>query len=178
MSHHEHRAHAPVHMTFAVLTVSDTRTLETDGTGRSLAEALEAAGHTVAGRRVVPDEAKGIAAGASAWLLDDRVQIVIVNGGTGISPRDVTPEAVRPLLDKELPGFGEAFRALSFQDIGSAAMLSRALAGTASGKVLFCLPGSTGGAILALDKLILPEAGHLWRMLHPEAGEDSGPTAP
>lgn len=177
MPHHEHKAHAPASLTFVVLTVSDTRSLETDGTGRRIQSMLEAEGHAVAGRRVVPDAEDRIAAQVSAWLRDDAVQIVIVNGGTGISPRDVTPEALRPLLDKEMPGFGEAFRALSFQDIGSAAMLSRAFAGTASGKVIFCLPGSTGGAALAVESLILPEAGHLWRMLHPEGDGESGPQA-
>ncbi len=178
MPHHEHKAHAPSRLTFAVLTVSDSRSLDTDGTGRRLEEGLAAAGHAVAGRRVVPDETARISAAVSGWLRDDRVQAVVVNGGTGIAPRDVTPEAVRPLLDKELPGFGEAFRALSFQEIGSAAVLSRALAGVASGKLVFCLPGSTGGAALALDRLILPEAGHMWRMLHPDEAGDERPPAP
>ncbi len=178
MSHHEHEARPPSRLTFAVLTVSDTRSLDTDGTGRRLEEGLAAAGHAIAGRRVVPDETAEISAAVTSWLQNDRVQAVIVNGGTGISPRDVTPEALRPLLDKELPGFGEAFRALSFQDIGPAAVLSRALAGVASGKIVFCLPGSTGGAALALDRLIIPEAGHIWRMLHPETAPDETPPAP
>lgn len=178
MPHLEHKSHAPSHLMFAVLTVSDSRDLDTDGTGRRLEEGLAAAGHAVAGRRVVPDEVAEISDAVSGWLRDVRVQAVIVNGGTGISPRDVTPEAVGPLLDKELPGFGEAFRALSFQEIGSAAVLSRAFAGVASGKLVFCLPGSTGGAALALNALILPEAGHMWRMLHPDSPPDEGPQAP
>ncbi len=166
MSHHLHRRESPKALTLAVLTVSDTRTEATDGTGPTIVRMAEDAGHTVAAYRVVPDEASVIAAALAAWLEDRGLMAVVVNGGTGVAPRDVTIEAVRPLLDKELPGFGELFRALSFEEIGAAAYLSRALCGTARGKAIYCVPGSTEAASLAMERLILPEMGHLWAMAH------------
>jgi molybdenum cofactor biosynthesis protein B len=169
MSHVEHKHGAPASVAFAVLTVSDTRDEAGDKTGQTLIQMATDAGHALADYRIVKDEAETIAMAVSSWISDERVQMVVVNGGTGISPRDVTVEAIRPLLEKELPGFGELFRALSFKDIGSAALLSRALCGTVGGKVVFCLPGSTGAVSLAMERLILPEAGHLLAMLHPEA---------
>ena len=148
-------------MATAVLTVSDTRTPETDTGGDRVAELLAADGHPVVSREIVPDEAAKIAAALAASLERDDVRAVIVTGGTGVAPRDVTPEAVEPLLDRVVPGFGELFRALSYADIGSAALLSRALAGLASGRAVFVLPGSRGAVTLAMEKLVLPEIGHL-----------------
>ncbi len=160
-AHHHHRKDAVASVPTAVVTVSDTRTLETDKGGALVAELLQAAGHPVASREIVKDEPDAIAAGLRAALERDGVRAVILTGGTGVAPRDVTPDAVEPLLERVLPGFGELFRALSYEDIGSAALLSRALAGLAAGRVVFVLPGSRGAVGLAMEKLILPELGHL-----------------
>ena len=156
----QHRAEAPLALSAAIVTASDTRTRDTDASGAVLADGLEAAGITVVDRRIVHDDVPalvhairaGIARGADA---------VIVTGGTGISPRDVTPEALEALGAKELPGFGELFRGLSFVDIGPAAMLSRATAGIVDRTVVFALPGSPGACRLALARLIVPELPHL-----------------
>jgi molybdenum cofactor biosynthesis protein B len=145
----------------AVVTVSDTRTPETDTGGDRVAELLAAAGHPVVSREIVPDSAERIAAATRACLARDEVRAVILTGGTGVAPRDVTPEAVEPLLERVVPGFGELFRTLSYEDIGSAALLSRALAGLVGGKLVFVLPGSRGAVKLAMERLILPEIGHL-----------------
>ena len=158
---HPHRRASPVRVATWILTVSDTRTLETDTGGARVAELLGAAGHGVAGREIVPDDASAIAAALRAALRRDGVEAVILTGGTGVAPRDVTPEAVLPLLERVVPGFGELFRLLSYQEIGSAAMLSRALAGLAAGRVVFVLPGSRGAVQLGMEKLVLPEIGHL-----------------
>lgn len=156
-----HRAQAPRVVGCAVLTISDTRTPETDSGGALLCELLRAAGHRVLQHRIVPDEVDAIRAAALAALGDAECRVLLMTGGTGIAPRDVTPEALRPLLDRELPGFGELFRSLSYQEIGSAALLSRALAGLRGEQVLFALPGSRGAIRTALEKLVLPELGHL-----------------
>ena len=161
MSLEQHRAEAPAALGFAVVTVSDTRAESTDRGGDYLAAAIENAGHGVARRALVRDEAEAIRAEARAAAGDEAADLVLFTGGTGIAPRDVTPEAVEPLLDRVVPGFGELFRALSYEQIGSAALLSRALAGLASGRVVFVLPGSRGAIELAMEKLILPELGHL-----------------
>jgi molybdenum cofactor biosynthesis protein B len=144
-----------------VITVSDTRTVEADASGDRVVELLTRGGHTIVSREVVRDETGEIAAALRRALGREDLRAVIITGGTGVAPRDVTPEAVEPLLDRVVPGFGELFRALSYQEIGSAALVSRALAGIASGKVVFALPGSRGAVQLALEKLILPELGHL-----------------
>jgi molybdenum cofactor biosynthesis protein B len=143
-----------------VITVSDTRTLETDTSGQAIVAALEKAGHEVVERTVVPDDPPKVERVLKYWLAAD-VQIVVLNGGTGIAPRDGTVEVVSAALDRELPGFGELFRYLSYKQIGSAAMLSRAVGGIASGKVVFSLPGSRKAVRLAMEKLILPELDHL-----------------
>ena len=158
---HHHRRSAPAQVPTAVVTVSDTRTLETDTGGARVAELLGAAGHPVVAREIVADEPAAISAMLSALLARDDVGAVILTGGTGVAPRDVTPEAVEPLLDRVVPGFGELFRALSYEQIGSAALLYRALAGLAAGRVVFVLPGSRGAVELAMEKLVLPELGHL-----------------
>jgi len=138
----------------AVLTASDTRTEADDTSGRVLAERLRAAGHHLADKQIVPDDVYRIRAVVAGWIADAGIQAIITTGGTGVSGRDGSPEAVRPLLDKTLDGFGEMFRALSYQDIGASTLQSRALAGVANATYLFILPGSTGACMLAWDKLI------------------------
>jgi len=158
---HHHRKSAPTQVPTAVITVSDTRTLETDTGGARVAELLGVDGHPVVSREIVADEPAEIAAALRAVLDRDDVAAVIFTGGTGVAPRDVTPDAIEPLLDRVVPGFGELFRLLSYDEIGSAALLSRSLAGLASGRVVFVLPGSRGAVQLAMEKLVLPELGHL-----------------
>ncbi len=158
---HHHRKAAAVCVEVAVITVSDTRTLETDTGGALVAEMLEGGGHELHGRRIVADDPEAIAAATAEGLKASGVEAIILTGGTGVAPRDVTPESVEPLLERVIPGFGEIFRLLSYEDIGSAALLSRALAGLAQGRVVFVIPGSRGAVRLAMEKLILPELGHL-----------------
>ncbi len=160
-SAHAHRQQEARAVATVVITVSDTRTLETDTGGALVVEFLEGAGHSVAGREIVADERESIQAALGAALAQDGVQAVILTGGTGVAPRDVTPESVEPLLERTVPGFGELFRWLSYEDIGSAALLSRALAGLSHDRVVFVIPGSRGAVRLAMEKLILPEIGHL-----------------
>ena len=161
MSLHEHRERRPLHLPVVVITVSDTRTEADDTGGALLVELLEKAGHRVVGRAIVRDEIEAIRAAVDAAIMRDDVRVVLLTGGTGIAPRDVTPEALIPLLDRQIPGFGELFRALSYAEIGSAAMLSRALAGIARGRLVVGLPGSRAAIRLALEKLLLPELPHL-----------------
>jgi molybdenum cofactor biosynthesis protein B len=163
MSSKEHRALSPATVTCAVITISDTRTPETDTGGRTVAEALAAHGHAVHQRLIVRDEAVEIRLAVEAALAEPAVDVVITTGGTGISRRDVTYEVVTALIDKTLDGFCELFRMLSYQDIGAAAMLSRACAGTASGKVIIALPGSEAAVRLAMNKLLIPELPHMVR---------------
>jgi molybdopterin adenylyltransferase len=157
----EHRASAVNGVRCAVISVSDSRSLSTDGSGQEMVRKIESAGHRAVSRVVVPDEPALIGIELRRCIADPEVDAVLLNGGTGISPRDSTVEVVRAFLDLELPGFGEIFRALSHQRIGAAAMLSRAVGGIAAGKPVFSLPGSTRAVILGLDELILPELGHL-----------------
>lgn len=169
-SANQHKQEAPAHVRCFVVTVSDTRTVETDKSGRLIAELLETHGHAVAGRRIVPDDKATISALLRETAEDPAVDAVLLSGGTGISARDVTVEAVQQLLDKELPGFGELFRYLSFtEDIGSAAMLSRAVAGSIGRTAIFAMPGSIGAVRLAMTRLILPELGHVMRELRKDA---------
>jgi molybdenum cofactor biosynthesis protein B len=146
-----------------VLTISDSKTAETDTSGALIRELLMAAGHTVVGQAIVKDEPAQVQAVVEQSCADPRIQAFIMTGGTGITSRDATFEAVEGLLDKRLTGFGELFRMLSYAEIGAAAMLSRAQAGVVTGRVLFSLPGSPNACRLALEKLILPELGHLIR---------------
>lgn len=159
----EHKAHAPRTVRCFVLTISDSKTPETDASGRLIQELLRAGGHEVAGYRIVRDEAAEVQAVIQACCQDPGVQALIMTGGTGITARDSTFEAVEALLEKRLPGFGELFRVLSYQEIGPAAMLSRAQAGVRARRLLFSLPGSPAACRLALEKLIVPELGHLVR---------------
>jgi len=165
MSVASHRSAAPDTLGCAVLTVSDTRTPETDTSGRAIASMLTDAGHTVVSTEIVRDEPTEIARAIREMLGHDDVQVIVTTGGTGVSRRDTTVEAVEPMFDRPIEGFGELFRMLSYADIGSAAMLSRATAGIISGRVVFLLPGSEAAVRLAVEKLILPEAGHFVREL-------------
>jgi molybdenum cofactor biosynthesis protein B len=141
----------------AVLTVSDTRTLADDRSGGWLAKAVEEAGHTVVARDIVRDDVYHMRAVLSAWIADPEVQVVVSTGGTGFTGRDSTPEAVRPLLDKVMDGFGELFRAISFEEIGTSTVESRAIAGMANGTLVFCLPGSSGACRTAWTRIIAPQ---------------------
>ena len=160
----EHRSHAPTQVACFVLTCSDSRAQANDVSGRALREGLQGAGHLLVGSAVVRDEQEAIRA-AIHGALERGARAVLVTGGTGITQRDQTVEAVRALFDREIPGFGELFRMLSFQEIGSAAWLSRATAGTLRGALVFLLPGSPNAVRLALERLILPELGHAVREL-------------
>lgn len=163
MSVEAHRQTAPAGVQCAVLTVSDTRTPETDTSGRAIAALLDAAGHTVARRQILRDEPDQVRAAVQADL--GTVDAIITTGGTGITARDSTYEAIAALFEKRLDGFGELFRALSYTEIGSAAMLTRATAGVARRTVIFMLPGSEHAVRLAMTKLIVPELGHVVREL-------------
>jgi len=151
---------------FAVLTLSDTRTEETDESGRLIRESVTSAGHRVARYAIVTDDPDRIREQLTAALDDPEVAVVLTNGGTGIGLRDSAYEIILGLLDKRLDGFGEIFRSLSYEEIGSAAIMSRAVAGISRGKVVFSLPGSTKAVRLGLEKLILPQAAHVYYELH------------
>ena len=159
----EHRAHAPTSVACFVLTISDTRTPETDTGGRVVRDLLARAGHTLVGSAITKDEPADVQRIVREQCANPAVQALILSGGTGITSRDSTFEAVQALLDKHLPGFGELFRMLSYQEIGPAAMLSRAHAGVRGGRIVVSLPGSPNACRLALEKLVLPELGHLVR---------------
>jgi molybdenum cofactor biosynthesis protein B len=165
MSVADHRASAPARVACFVLTISDTRTLETETSGRAIAELLQAAGHEVVDRQVVRDEPADVKRIVAGEIAGGRARVVITTGGTGITSRDSTYEALTALFEKRLDGFGELFRMLSFQEIGAAAMLTRATAGIANRCAIFLLPGSEHAVRLAMQRLILPELGHLLREL-------------
>lgn len=160
MSQHEHKAAAPAAVRVAILTVSDTRTADTDASGRAIRAWLDEAGHVVTAAAIVPDDPDAVT-GFVLDQLESDTQVVITTGGTGITSRDSTYEAIDALLEKRLDGFGELFRMLSFHDIGPAAMMSRACAGLVRGTVVIALPGSEGAVRLAMTKLVLPELRHL-----------------
>ena len=173
MSHHapdatpaEHKSHAPASVACYVLTVSDSRTPETDTGGLAIRQLLEQAGHRVTGHGLVKDEPAQVAALVRAQLADAHTQVIITTGGTGITSRDGTFEAIDRLLEKRLEGFGELFRMLSFHEIGPSAMMSRAVAGTTGRKAIFVLPGSPNAVKLAMSKLIIPELGHVAQQLN------------
>ncbi|MGM0915773.1 MAG: molybdenum cofactor biosynthesis protein B [Pseudomonadota bacterium] len=147
-------AESMIPLSIAVLTISDTRTEETDRSGQALVERLTTAGHRLAEKRIVPDDVYRIRAVVSAWIADPEIQVVLTTGGTGFTGRDSTPEAVSVLLDKRIEGFGELFRQLSWQEIGSSTVQSRCLGGLANATVLFCLPGSTGACRTAWDGIL------------------------
>ncbi len=141
-------------LNIAVLTISDTRSDKDDKSGALLVERLTAAGHRMAEKAIVRDDVFAIRAKVSAWIANEDVQVVITTGGTGVTGRDGTPEAVQPLLDKEIPGFGEIFRVLSYEQIKTSTLQSRAMAGVANATYIFCLPGSSGACRDAWDKII------------------------
>ncbi|NCA69113.1 MAG: molybdenum cofactor biosynthesis protein B [Sphingobacteriia bacterium] len=156
MSTHEAKqGFLPLHI--AVLTVSDSRTEETDTSGRLLVERAEAAGHRIVAKRIVADDVYRLRAVFSDWIADPGIQVVLSTGGTGITGRDSTPEAILPLLDKPLDGFGELFRGFSLAEIGTSTLQSRAVAGLANGTFIFCLPGSSGACRTAWDRILLPQ---------------------
>ena len=161
MSQEEHKAHAPRSVRCFIVTVSDTRTEATDTSGRAIADLLTAAGHIVAGRAIVKDDAEMVRGTLERQLAIADVQAIITTGGTGVTARDSTYEVVSSLLQKRLDGFGELFRMLSFQQVGPAAMMSRACAGIVAGHVVVSLPGAEAAVRLALERLLIPELGHL-----------------
>jgi molybdenum cofactor biosynthesis protein B len=150
-------------LNIAVLTVSDSRTLADDRSGDTLQGLAEGAGHRVLAREIVRDDVYQMRAVLSRWIADPEVQVVLATGGTGVTGRDSTPEAVAPLLDKHIEGFGELFRAVSFEEIGASTIQSRAFAGLANGTFLFCLPGSSGACRTAWDKILQAQLDHRTR---------------
>lgn len=144
----------PRALNIAVLTVSDTRTLETDSSGQFLSDALTEAGHRLVDRRIVIDDVYKLRAAVSAWIADEDVEVVLVTGGTGFARRDATPEALAPLFDTQIEGFGELFRQLSFDEIGTSTIQSRAVAGIANGTLVFCMPGSTGACRTGWNRIL------------------------
>lgn len=166
MSTKEHKQAAPSQVRCKVITVSDSRTEDTDKSGKLMKEMLVSAGHKIVDYVIVKDEAEPIKDEVLKGCSNPDIDVVLTNGGTGIAKRDVTIETVQSLFDKEIPGFGEIFRILSYQeDIGSAAILSRAAAGVVNDSAVFSTPGSTGAVRLAMEKLIIPEIGHVVREL-------------
>lgn len=165
MAADEHRRDAPSQVRFAVLTVSDTRTKETDESGQLIIELVHAAFHAAVARALCPDDPQKVQALVKDATSKEGVDALVVTGGTGFSRRDSTHDAIDALYDARLPGFGELFRMLSFEEIGAAAMLSRASAGIVNGRPVFSLPGSSGAVRLAMTRLILPEIGHLLAQL-------------
>ncbi len=161
----EHRKKSEQNVGVAVITLSTSRSLDTDKSGDVIQQLLEQNGHTVHVRKVIPDSRNVLRATLRELTREKKVQAIITNGGTGLSPMDVTIEAVQGMLDKELPGFNSLFMLLSYPQVKSAAMLSRALAGTIKGKIIFCLPGSPRACKLATESLILPELGHILMLL-------------
>lgn len=157
MGHEEHKHNAPEHVKCGVITVSDTRDVDTDESGKKIREMLMEEEHEIVGYEIVKDDLEEI----KSVIESIDAEVYILNGGTGISNRDVTTDVLMEIIEKEIPGFGEAFRRLSFHEIGSASILSRALAGISKEEIYFALPGSTSAVELAMEKLILPEIGHM-----------------
>ena len=163
MSYQEHKREAPQSVSCAVLTISDSRTEQDDESGKLLRQKLGQNGHRVIAYAILKNDSEAIKKKINELLSQKELQVIITSGGTGVSHRDITVETVDSILEKKLDGFGELFRSLSYQEIGTASIMSRAIAGVAGGKVIICLPGSLGAAKLAIDKIILPEIGHLVR---------------
>jgi molybdenum cofactor biosynthesis protein B len=161
MSLEEHQRAAPQRIACAVITISDTRDAASDAGGGYLVETLTAAGHGVARREIVPDRERDIVTAVRSAAADPAVDLVLTTGGTGIAPRDVTFDSLRKIFDSEIPGFGELFRWLSYQEIKSATILSRAVGGLVHGKVVLAMPGSPKALRLAMEQIVLPQAGHL-----------------
>lgn len=163
MGYEEHKKKAPQHVSCAVLTISDSRTERDDESGKLIKQRLSDNGHQVMSYSMLKNEADSIKKKIYELLRQEELQVIITSGGTGVSHRDITVETISPILEKKLDGFGELFRSLSYQEIGTTSIMSRAIAGVAGGKVILCLPGSPEAVKLAMDKVILPEIGHLVR---------------
>jgi molybdenum cofactor biosynthesis protein B len=159
----EHKQNAPAHVRCAVITVSDTRTFDTDTGGQEVVARLQAAGHAITSREIIPDDPDRMRPLLESLRARDDVDAILMTGGTGITSRDLTFETVTSLLDKPLPGYGELFRMLSYAEIGPAAMLSRATGGIMGRKILLTMPGSRAAVRLAMEQIIVPELGHLIR---------------
>ncbi len=157
----EHELHQYVKANFAVLTISDTRNEKTDESGKIAKRLIDSEGHQVLAYRIIKNDKALIQTNMKETLQNPRINVIVTIGGTGISKKDLTIESISELLDKKIEGFGELFRNLSYQEIGEAAMISRATAGTVNGKLVFCLPGSKNAVKLAINKLILPGLGHI-----------------
>jgi molybdenum cofactor biosynthesis protein B len=168
MGVHEHKTAAPQVVRCAVVTVSDTRTEADDKSGAEIKRLLNSAGHTLDRCQIIPDESEHITSVVRTLTADPDLDAVVLTGGTGVAPRDCTYEAVAGLLTKQLDGFGELFRMISYEEIGSAAMLSRAVGGVVGNTAVFALPGSTGACRTAMEKLILPELAHLVSLANPK----------
>ncbi len=163
MGYQEHKQEAPKSVSCAVLVISNTRTEQNDESGKLIIKGLKENGHSVVSYCILKNDADPIQKKLDELLANESLQVIITSGGTGISHLDVTVETISPALEKKLDGFGELFRFLTHQEIGSGSILSRAIAGVARGKVILCLPGSVGAVSLAMEKIILPEIGHLVR---------------
>ena len=163
MSYQEHKQKSPQSVSCAVLTISDSRTEQDDESGKLIKQKLSQNGHRVMLYSILKNEADSIEKKIYELLGQEELQVIIASGGTGASHRDITVETISPILEKKLDGFGELFRFLSYREIGSSSIMSRAVAGVVRGKVILCLPGSPGAAKLAMDKIILPEIGHMVR---------------
>ena len=168
MSVTEHKKKGHLTVRTAIITLSDTRSTETDTSGRRIRDLLQEQEHQVISYAIIKDEPRDIKSAVMELLQAPEVDVIITNGGTGIAPRDTTFEAMQGLLEKEIAGFGEIFRMLSYEEIGASAMLTRATAGIAKDKAIFCLPGSTGAVELGMKKLVLPELGHVIFLLRGE----------
>jgi molybdopterin adenylyltransferase len=164
MSVEQHRTQGKRAVACAIVTVSDTRTVDTDTSGALTRDLLEQGGHVVVRRTILPDDPERVRAHVAALVTEADVDAVLVNGGTGLAPRDTTYEAIVGLLEKRLDGFGELFRMLSYQEVGAAAMLSRAVAGVAHGKIVVSMPGSSAAVELAMSRLVVPELGHMVKL--------------
>ncbi len=163
MGYQEHKHQALQSVSCAVLTISDSRTEQDDESGRLIRQKLSENGHQVMFYFILKNDADSIRKKINELLGQEELQVIITSGGTGASHRDVTVDTIYPILEKKLDGFGELFRFLTYQEIGTGSIMSRAIAGVTQGKVILCLPGSLGAATLAMDKIILPEVGHLVR---------------
>jgi molybdenum cofactor biosynthesis protein B len=163
MGYHDHKEKSPKSVSFAVVTISDSRTEADDESGKMLKQRLSDGGHRVTSYGILKNEADSIKKKILELIEDKETQVIITTGGTGASHRDVTIETITPILEKKLDGFGELFRQLTYQEIGTGSIMSRAVAGVVRGKVIICIPGSLGATTLAMDKIILPEVGHMVR---------------
>ncbi len=163
MGYHDHKHQIPGNINCAVIIISDSRTEQTDESGKLIMDAMKQAGHNITSYSLLKNDAEAIVKKIDDIVSDGCTQVIITSGGTGASHLDVTIETIMPLLDKKMDGFGELFRAFTFQEIGTGSILSRAMAGIIKGKVVISLPGSSGAVKLAMEKIILPEIGHLVR---------------